>query len=176
MPRKFKIVEQYQDYAPPVRVNGAVELLMRHVPAEYVEGLNYIVMTNAASMLRTHKGKFVSEGRRGRPAECLGLYNGRNIFLVMDRILRHYPESLLLIPIVKTLAIGEILYHELGHHIHKLKQPGYRDKHEEVADEWRDELLAIFFKRRYWYLWPAVRVYARFIHPRLSRSKADYAD
>lgn len=157
-------------------MNGTVALLMRHVPAEHLEGLHYIVMTNSASMLRTHKGKFVSEGWRGRAADCRGLYTGGNIYLVMDRLLRHYPESLLLIPIIKTLAIGEILYHEVGHHIHKLEQPGYRDKHEEVADEWRDELLAIFFKKRYWYLRPAARAYARFIHPRLAKSYAADSD
>lgn len=150
-------------------MNGTVEL-MRHVPAEHVEGLHKIVMTNSASLLSSSKGKFVAEdGKRFRAADCRGLYSNGNIFLVIDQILRHYPEAFLLVPFIKRLAIGEVLYHELGHHIHRREQPGYRDNREAVADEWSDELMATFFKARYWYLKPVVRAYARFIHPRLVR-------
>lgn len=171
MSRNFKIVEQYQDYSPPVRVNEVVLLLMRYVPVEHLEGLRKIVMTNSASLLSSSKGKFVAEdGKRLRPAECLGLYSNGNIFLVVDHIMRQYPEAFLLVPFFKKLAIGEILYHEVGHHIHKREQPGYRDNRETFADEWRDELLAIFFKARYWYLMPILRAYARFIHPRIVKS------
>lgn len=170
MARKLKIVEQYQDYVPPFRVNGTVELLMRHVPAEYLKGLHYIVMTNSVSLFSSTKGKFESEGRRFRAGEANGCYSGGNIYLVMDRVLGRYPEALLLVPIFKAMAISEILYHEVGHHIQKLEQPGYRENEEAVADEWRDELLAGFLKRRYWYLVPAIRAYKRFIHPRFVRS------
>lgn len=173
MARKVKIIEQYQDYRPPVQVNGTVELLMRHVPAEHLAGLRHVVMTNSASLLSTSKGKYLAEdGRRFKAAECNGLYSNGNIFLVIDRILRNYPEWFLFVPLIKALAIGDILYHEVGHHIHQLEQPGYRDNEEPTADEWRDKLLREFFKKRYWYLAPPLRLYVRLIHPRLVSSKS----
>lgn len=83
----------------------------------------------------------------------------------MDRILRHYPEPFLWVPMFKALAIGDVLYHEIGHHIHRLAEPGYRENHEEVADEWRDELLLVFFKNHYWFLAKIIGGYKRFLHP-----------
>ncbi len=154
-----------------MRVSDTVELLMRHVPAEHLKGLRKIVMTNSAGVLSCFKGKHVGEdGKRFKAADCSGFYFDGNIFLLMDRILQQYPELFLLVPFFKKLAIGETLYHEVGHHIHKREQPGYRDNREAFADEWKDELLAIFFKARYWYLMPALRAYARFIHPRIVKS------
>lgn len=119
MPRKIKIVEQYEDYTPPVRVNSAVELLMSHVPPEHIKGLRKVVLTNSACVLKTHKGKYIFDGERMRAADLRGFYGNGYIFLIMDRILDHHLQLFLLVPMFKTLAIGEILYHELGHHIHR---------------------------------------------------------
>jgi hypothetical protein len=47
--------------------------------------------------------------------------------------------------------IGEVLYHEIGHHIHRTKRHDRRDK-EFVADEWGEKLLRSFMTRRYWYV------------------------
>ena len=77
---------------------------MRHVSAEYLKGLHYVVMTNSASLLSSTKGKFESQGRRFRAAEANGIYSGGSIYLVMDRILRPYPEALLLVPIFKAVV------------------------------------------------------------------------
>ncbi len=169
MASKLKIVEQYQDYSPPVRVNEAVRLLMRHVPAEHLEGLHEIVLTNSASLLTSLKGNFTAGGQRFRAADRRGFYWNGRICLVIDQIFRQYPESLLLVPMFKTWLIGKILYHEVGHHIHRLVQPGYRDKKEEFADEWRDKLLAAFVNKRYWYLAIVIRGYDRFLHPTIKR-------
>ena len=169
MASKQKIVEQYQDYAPPVRVNEAVRLLLRHVPAEHLEGLHTIVLTNSASLLTSLKGKFTAGGERFRAADRRGFYWNGRIFLVMDQIFRDYPEALLLVPMIKTLAIGEVLYHEVGHHIHRLVQPGYRDNKEAFADEWKDELLLAFVNKRYWYMAIIIRGYSRFINPTIKK-------
>lgn len=69
----------------------------------------------------------------------------------------------LLLPPFKTFVIGEVLYHEIGHHIHRLEEPGFRTNKEVVADEWRDKLMQLFLKQRYWYLAGT----ARFVHPLL---------
>ncbi len=47
---------------------------------------------------------------------------------------------------------GQILYHELGHHVHAVI-PEYREK-EDVADDWSVRFSAAYLRRAYWYLFP----------------------
>lgn len=159
---KVKLEEQYFDYTPPVRVNESLRLLLRYVPEEHLNGLHTITLTNSES-LRGIRGKITSEKERFRPADCQGLYGKGHIFLNIDLIFSQYPESLLLVSPFKTFVIGEVLYHEIGHHIHRLEEPGYRSDKEVVADDWKDKLMELFVKQRYWYLaWPV-----RFLSPLL---------
>ena len=165
MKGKVKIVEQYLEYSPPVHVYGSVSLLMRHVPEKYLAGVKKIVLTNSASLRSSYKGKYWAGDHRIRAADSRGMYWDGYIFLVIDHIFRGYPEVLLLLPIIKTYAIGEVFYHEVGHHIHKCEQPGYRDNKEVIADEWKEKLLTAFFSKRYWYLAGVFRIYAKLIRP-----------
>jgi hypothetical protein len=165
---KVKIVEDYYHYCPPVRVYGSLELLLRSVPKEHLRGLRQITLTNSEQLQSRMKGKITSEKRRISPADCLGLYGGGHIRLIMDRILEPYPEIFLLVPLFKTCAIGETLYHEIGHHIHQIQEPGFRDRKEDVADEWSDKLMRTFLKQRYWYLAGILRL----LWPLLSRIQA----
>jgi hypothetical protein len=109
----FKIVEQYLDYSPPVEVYRSLRLLLRNVPQEHLAGLYRITLTNSESLRRRYRGKFSSEKRRLRPADCLGLYHKGQILLAMDLILGACPEVLLLVSPIKTFVIGETLYHEM---------------------------------------------------------------
>src|SRR5688572_27469408 len=138
---------------------------MSNVPPEHLTDLRKVVLTNSTSLLNRYKGKYDFDGERLRLGELRGFYGNGQICLVIDQILRHYPDSFMLVPIFKTFAIGDILYHELGHHIHRRAEPGYRDNREAVADEWRDKLLVAFFKKRYWYLDKLLGGYKRFLHP-----------
>ena len=146
---KVKIVEEYQNYSPPVRVYHAVRVLLRYVPKEHLDGLHRIILTNSELLRDRIKGKTKT---RVRPSDCLGLYRDGQIILVMDQLFGQLPEIMLLIPTCKVLLIGETLYHEIGHHIHRMDEPGFRDQREEVADEWRVKLMEIFFAQHYWYL------------------------
>ena len=148
---KIKVEEQYLDYSPPFRVHQSLRLLLRYVPEEYLNGLRRITLTNSEG-LRSVRGKLTSGKRRFRPSECQGLYQKGHIFLIIDRIFSQYPELFLLVPPFKTFVIGEVLYHEIGHHIHRLEEPGYRTDKEAVADEWSDKLMQLFLRQRYWYL------------------------
>ena len=47
----------------------------------------------------------------------------------------------------------EVLYHEIGHHIHAEHRPVYKGK-EDVANYWRRKLWSKFARRRYPYLVP----------------------
>jgi len=87
----------------------------------------------------------------------------------MDQILQGCPEVFLLFPPLKTFLIGEVLYHEIGHHIHRIEEPGYRADKEAVADEWKEKLMRAFLRQRYWYLASLARLCAPLIRPILRR-------
>jgi len=50
-------------------------------------------------------------------------------------------------------ALGEVLFHEIGHHIHTTQAPEFKEC-EDVAEKWRKRLTRIYFRKRYWYLLP----------------------
>jgi len=147
---KVKIVEQYYNYRPPVHVYGAVEVLMRYVPEEHLSGLHTINVTNSAYMREALKGKYTQDKRRFRAADCRGLYWHGEIWLILDQIFK--ADSLMIIPALRTIFIGDVLYHEIGHHIHRMEQPGFRKDKEAFADEWKERLMQMFIRQHYWYL------------------------
>ena len=53
-----------------------------------------------------------------------------------------------------------MLFHEIGHHIHRTIRPEYREK-EDVADVWKVRLQRNYHKQRFGW----VRIVARFIKP-----------
>ena len=153
-------------------VHRSLQVLLRHVPEPYLSGLNKITLTNSESL----RGTLTSEKRRVRRADCRGLYGSGQILLIVDQIFFDCPEVFLLIPPFKTVLIGEVLYHEIGHHIHRIEEPGYRANKEAVADEWKEKLLQIFLRQRYWYLAGTVRLLAPLLRPirdRITRCLAE---
>ena len=174
MSANVKVVEQYTNYAPPVDMHRSVRLLLRYVPEQYLADLHKVILTNSERVRKQYRGKMYSEKHRFRPSECSGLYSKGHILLLMDQVFLNYPEVILLLPPFKTYLIGEVLYHEIGHHIHRMDEPGYRANKEAVADEWKEKLLKAFLRQRYWYLGRLVRLYAFLVHPivqRLQRRK-----
>ena len=174
MSTKVKIVEQYHNYRPPVRLYGSLEVLLRYVPEEHLDGLHMIVVTNGEYVRKKFKGKLTQEKRRFRPADCNGLYGNGKIWLIMDQIFK--ADFYMIIPAVKTIVIGDILYHEIGHHIHAMEQPGFRKDREAFADEWRDKLMQTFMRKRYWYLLGVLKPFyllIRRLHSRLQRSLSE---
>lgn len=175
MSSKVKIVAQYHNYTPPVDVYRSVRVLLKYVPAEHLSGLRLIVLTNSEEVGRQTRGKILSDKERVRPSDCSGLYSKGRVILLVDRILAQYPEAFFLVPPFKTFVIAEVLYHEIGHHIHRLEQPGYRTDKETFADEWKEKLLQTFLLQRYWYLAKLIRVLRPAINPialRLKRTGA----
>jgi len=165
MSSKVKVVEQYHNYSPPIDVYGSVRLLLRFVLPEHLTGLHKVVLTNSEEVEQQIRGKISAERQRIRPADCAGLYSKGRILLLIDRILLQYPELFMLVPPFKTYVIGEILYHEIGHHIHRLEQPGYRANREGVADQWKEQLLRGFLRQRYWYMAKLVRICSVALNP-----------
>ena len=165
MSSQVKVVEQYHNYSPPIDVYGSVRLLLRFVPPEHLVGLHKVVLTNSEEVGKRIRGKILSERQRIKPADCAGLYSTGRVLLLIDQIFQQYPELFLLVPPFKTYVIAEILYHEIGHHIHRLEQPGYRANREAVADQWKEQLLRGFLRQRYWYMAKLVRIFSMALNP-----------
>jgi hypothetical protein len=53
-----------------------------------------------------------------------------------------------------NLYFSDVLYHEIGHHIHATRRPEHREK-EDVAEKWKARLESKFILGRYWYFFPA---------------------
>ena len=154
------IVESYRDFEPPAEFKRSVEMLLRYVPQEYLVGLKSIVLTNRAALNRNQRRqKIWSRNRKVRLAECRGSYSREwksspaTVWLYVDNILQSEPEALRRIPILRYYSTGEVLYHEIGHHIHSVHEPVYEGR-ENVAEDWSRRLWRHFLRTRYWYLTP----------------------
>lgn len=163
-----EIVETYRDYDPPCDVKRIITLLLRYVPPENLVGLKTILLTNREALSRDERlQKTWSRNHKIRVADALGLYyratshSGARIQLHVDNILRRCPKSLLWLQPIVNITLSDVLYHELGHHVHATRRPEYRGK-EDVADKWKDKFNREFVISRYWYLFP-VAVVAKLI-------------
>jgi hypothetical protein len=166
----------YRDYTPPFNVSAIVHQLLLTVPDTYLTGLDCIVLTNDAGLSRRDRvGKVWSRGRKYNKSRVLGRYHGgrRNhlsyIELRVDKIVSGLSRTVLRIPLLRDFAFGKVLFHELGHHIHRTIRPEHTEK-EDVADSWAGKLNANFVRKKYWYAFPilfaASRVY-RFMNRKL---------
>jgi hypothetical protein len=152
------IVESYRDFAPPAYFRRVIETLLRGVPQKYLVGLKKIVLTNRAGLSRDKRRQKVrSRSRRIRLAEALGAYYKETrsspaaVWLYVDNIVNQTNNWVLRLPVFRYMAIGGVLYHEIGHHIHQVHRPVYEGK-ENVAEAWSSRLGRSFIRRRYWYL------------------------
>jgi len=84
------------------------------------------------------------------------------IELRVDRILLGLQGWPIHIPFLRDIIFGQVLFHEIGHHIQHTIRPEY-DEREDVADKWAGKLNANFVRKKYWYalplLIPALKVY-----------------
>jgi hypothetical protein len=84
------------------------------------------------------------------------------IELRIDRILAELNAVFLSIPHLREVAVGVVLFHEIGHHIHRTIRPEHVEK-EDVADRWGKKLGVNFVRKQYWYaipvLIPAAKAY-----------------
>jgi hypothetical protein len=98
------------------------------------------------------------------------MYWGREIWLIVDQICD--VELFMIISPVRTIFLAEVLYHEIGHHIHAMQQPGFKKEKEAFADECKDRLMGTFLRQRYWYLLGVLKLFSpllRRLHPRFQR-------
>jgi hypothetical protein len=89
-----------------------------------------------------------------RLAESLGSYSRAwksspaTVWLYVDNIAKGAPPWVLVVPLLRYVVVGDVLYHEIGHHIHAVHRPVYDGK-ENVAEDWSRRLGRQFIRKRY---------------------------
>jgi hypothetical protein len=70
------VYENYVGYRPPRYVRRAVAKVIQELPAQYLDGVESVVLTNGEAI---GKGKVRHKGRKHARRECLGFYHpGKN--------------------------------------------------------------------------------------------------
>jgi hypothetical protein len=141
------IVESYRDFEPPPNFKQHVETLLRYVPPKYLIGLTTLVLTNRAGLTRDERKK--KSGVETTRCAWLNLW-------VLIIALRSWNRT----PVLCYLVVGQVLYHEIGHHIHAVHRLVYAEK-EDVAENWSGKLTRRFYRQRFWYLYPFLYGVAR---------------
>ena len=171
------VVESYRDFDPPVSFRHSVDTLLRYVPRKYLVGLKTIVLTNRAGLTRDKRRQKVwSRNRKVRLAESMGSYSRAwrsspaTVWLYVDNIVEAGATWWNWVPVLRYMIPAEVLYHEIGHHIHTEHRPVHEGR-ENVAEDWSGKLWGNFCRKHYWYLFPFLYVLARLASPIAKRMK-----
>lgn len=147
-PRRPSVVARYSsDYRPPFDVASVVERMVDSVPPKFLVGLSEIVLTDRGGLPRKRRRSVTySRKKKVRILQARGMYHpawkGKRawIEIFVDATLRPLGEGILSnIPLVRNWELEDVLFHEIGHHIHYTVRPEYREK-EDVADVWKVRL------------------------------------
>jgi hypothetical protein len=146
----------FSDDEPPFDALSMVTRIVDSVPERFLVGLTEIVLTNASTLPRgRRRGTAMSRGRKVRIKETGGLYHyasdqrGAWIEIFVDSVLRRWGTGWLSrTNWFRETELSEVLFHEIGHHIHHTVRPEYREK-EDVADVWRVRLQRNYIRQRY---------------------------
>jgi hypothetical protein len=146
-----KVITNFSGYTPPFEVAPTIERMLASVPPKYLVALSEVVLTNSSGLPRKLRRSVTkSRKRKVKIAEARGLYhpawNGNRawIEIFIDNTLRNWEKGWWLsLRSYREILLGDVLFHEIGHHIHATAQPEFREK-EDVADSWKVKL-----KRQY---------------------------
>lgn len=139
----MEIIEDYGDYLPRCNVLKVTQSLLTIVPREQLTGLQSIILKNSTAGSRKERRRVPSE-RRGayfRAWQNRAAY----IELYVDHIIGDDPVFLSRIPLYCDILLGDVLFHEIGHHLHAQRYPEYEDR-EVVAKKWSKKLLGIYLR------------------------------
>jgi hypothetical protein len=152
---QIDIYESYKDFSPPAWVRTSIARLVDGIPAQYANGLHSITLTNTSGLNhRRRRQKTIARKRKVSIIECRGLYHqawqGKPamIELFIDKILYRWPALILKVPLFQDMLLADVLYHELGHHIHKTCAPEHRER-EDVAEVWGKKIGRLYFRQKY---------------------------
>ncbi|HEY6129186.1 MAG TPA: hypothetical protein VIW23_13490 [Candidatus Acidoferrum sp.] len=171
------IVEVYRNFEPPPSLKRDVEMLVSYVPQKYLVGLKTIILTNKAGMTRDKRRQKVwSRNHKILLSDARGSYSAAtrssaaSVSLYVDNIVESDPDWFRTLPVFGHGTLAHVLYHEIGHHIHRAIRPVYKEK-EDVADDWSGRLWGNFCRKHYWYMFPLLWLLARAASPIAKRLK-----
>jgi hypothetical protein len=175
-----EIVQSFSNYEPPFDVATVVGRMIDSVPPAYLNGLKRIVLTNSAGLARKRRRAVTkSRKRKVRIIEARGLYHpewcgtAAWIEIFVDKTLSRWNTSFWWkLPLLRETEIGDVLFHEIGHHIHYACRPEFRER-EDVADVWKVRLEGIYLLRRYARLRIFVRPLYRLFRPFFKRKEME---
>jgi hypothetical protein len=164
------IVESYRDFEPPSNFRRLIETLLLYVPPKHLIGLQTIVLTNRSGLTRDKRRQKVwSRNRKILLADASGSYSRATksspatVSLYVDNLARN-AGWMLRVPFVRYMMPADVLYHEVGHHIHTVHKPIHEER-EDVAEDWSRKLYAHFVRKHYWYIYPFLYIVARIVSP-----------
>lgn len=168
VPTSPEVMVAFSDYKPPFDVASTVQHILDSVPRKYLTGLNAVVLTNTGALPRKRRNsRLKARQRRTRLDEAAGLYhpaakgNPAWVEIFVDNTMRGWEKTLWRrVPFFRESKFSNVLFHEIGHHIHCTIRPEYREK-EDVADVWKVRLQRNYHKQRFGWL----RVVSRIIQP-----------
>lgn len=170
-----EVIVSFSGYKPPFNPEPMVKRMLDSVPRKYLVGLKCVVLTNTSGLSRRRrKASFNSRKRKYKLDQVRGLYHPayrRNpawIEIFVDKSLRSCERGWWrIIPYLGDQLLSEVLFHEIGHHIHYTVRPEYREK-EDVADIWKVRLFVEYDKQRFrwirtlrWIIRPVYQVFRR---------------
>jgi hypothetical protein len=156
-----RIVVAYQNYKPPFDSEKAIRNMLTVVPANYLWGLHSIVLTNVQALPRKSRVRKGAGRRRVPLSEALGYYTQAwkgepaRVTLLVDNLEKQWGRSWLRFGFIRDILLAEVLFHEIGHHIHLLHIPEFEGP-ENVAEKWSKKLGTKYLRSHYWYLMPVI--------------------
>jgi hypothetical protein len=136
-----------------------VERLIQRLPRDHVAGLDAVILVDQLS--------YRSGRRRGVPAAYSPHTAGGpapHIELAIPVILAGEPPVARIIPLLRTVMIARMLYHEVGHHYHVVCGTGAGQRERErLAVEYQGQMLARLYPRTFLALRAMREVCRRFV-------------
>lgn len=147
-----KIIEHYENWSPPPTVRPDVGVLLRWVDERYVAGIDAVVLTNGEQGSRRRRLSSMSRRVPGQKAAGMYHYAWRGkpayIELFVDRIGANDRSWTKRIPLLRRVGLAQVLFHEIGHHVHTTKHREFADK-EVKAEEWCARLTTSWIRKQY---------------------------
>jgi hypothetical protein len=167
-PRSPQVIVSFSGYEPPFDPAPLVRRMLDSVPKNYLAGLDAVVLSNASGLSGKRRNSSVKSRKlRVGLAVASGLYHPPSrgnlawIEIFVDNILRGWEKGWWLrIPFIRESKLSDVLFHEIGHHIHRAVRPEYREK-EDVADVWKVRLQRNYHRQRFGWM----RIVSRFVRP-----------
>lgn len=168
----------FSGYEPPFDAVPIVQRMLDSVPRKYLVGLREVVLTNVSGLPRKLRRSIAkSRHRKVRFDQATGLYhpafNGKPawIEIFVDNTLRGWESGWWLrIPLIREGKLADILFHEIGHHIHSTCRPEHRER-EDVADVWLVRLRDNYNRQRFPWMAGFLRVIRSLLGPFFDRQR-----